>query len=69
MLTIDRFEGALALCEQEDGAMISIPRIQLAPECAEGDAVRLENGIYIPVDNQPRREEMRRRMQSLFQKK
>ncbi|MDO4732906.1 MAG: DUF3006 domain-containing protein [Bacillota bacterium] len=34
---IDRFEGSWALCEQEDGHIISIPRAQLPAEAEEGD--------------------------------
>ena len=31
MLTIDRFEGELAVCEQEDGRMFTVEKVAPAP--------------------------------------
>lgn len=40
MLTIDRFEGNKAVCERENGEIVTISREQLPFEAKEGD--RLE---------------------------
>lgn len=44
--TIDRFEGAVAVLEGEDGALIQVARVLLPPEAAESDVVRFEGGVY-----------------------
>ena len=69
MLTIDRFEGELAVCQQDDGTMINIKREVLPPDCAEGDALEAKDGIYTKKDNQLRRDQMKSKMQSLFAQK
>lgn len=50
MLFLDRFEGDIALieCEDENGAVsvIKEPRERISSEVREGEAVKLENGIY-----------------------
>ena len=54
MLTIDRFEGELAVCEQEDGRMFTVEKALLPPDCVEGDAIEQKDGIYIKKDNRCR---------------
>lgn len=44
--TIDRFEGATAVLEGEDGVFIQVARVLLPPEAAESDVVRFEGGAY-----------------------
>ena len=68
MLTIDRFEGELAVCEQEDGRMFTVEKALLPPDCVEGDDIEQEDGIYIKKDNRLRREQMQNKMRSLFKK-
>ncbi len=68
MLTIDRFEGELAVCEQEDGRMFTVEKALLPPDCVEGDAIEQKDGIYIKKDNRLRREQMQNKMRSLFKK-
>lgn len=44
---IDRFEEAIAVCEDEDGTMILIQRASLPKEASEGDVVILLNDMYV----------------------
>ncbi len=69
MLTIDRFEGPFALCETEDGTMVSVPKNMLPAGCCEGDALRLEDGSYVKDNQQQRRRKMQEKMQGLFKRK
>ena len=43
---IDRFEGAVAVLEGEDGTLLSVARALLPAEAAESDVVRFEDGRY-----------------------
>jgi hypothetical protein len=46
-LTIDRFEGNYAVCEQEDKTTINIPKYKLPLECKEGDTLYQDSeGMY-----------------------
>ena len=46
MLTVDRFEGAYAICERLDGRFVQIPISAIRPPVSEGDVLRLfENGL------------------------
>ena len=66
--TIDRFEGEFALCEDESGALVSIPARELPPEAKEGDILSEENGRYTcnTEETRKRREMMRKRLEGLF---
>lgn len=48
---VDRFEGALALCETPGGVMEKLPRESLPPDAAEGDLLFWEEGRW-RVDRQ-----------------
>lgn len=67
LYVIDRFEDDLAVCEH-DGGMVNIPRAALPKGAAEGDALILENGVYLPDrdETERRREEIRRLQSKLF---
>jgi hypothetical protein len=41
-VTIDRFEGEFAVCEQEDRTMINILKENIPPEAKEGDILIIE---------------------------
>lgn len=46
--TIDRFEGAYALCEDETGKLVEIAKDRLPANAVEGDVLYLgENGYGI----------------------
>lgn len=42
---IDRFEGMMAVCEDETKKMVNIPKYRLPLEAKEGDALVEEDGI------------------------
>ncbi|ARC85095.1 hypothetical protein U732_3903 [Clostridium argentinense CDC 2741] len=48
---IDRFEEKFAVCENEKGIMVNIPRDTLPKEAKEGDVLIIEEeNIYIDVE-------------------
>ena len=69
MYILDRIENGIAVIEA-DGEMLNIPAEQLPNGAKEGDVLRMD-GESISVDEQAtasRKEAMRRRLKSLFQK-
>ncbi len=44
---IDRFEGETAVCETQDGEIVSIDRASLTDNVREGMVIRCENGVYL----------------------
>lgn len=44
---IDRFEGSFAICEQENGSFITIPRFHLPKDAKEGDCIQFINNTYV----------------------
>jgi hypothetical protein len=50
-VTIDRFEGAYAVCEKPDRTMINIPKEELPTGAKEGDILVVE-GENIRVDSE-----------------
>ena len=48
-VTIDRFEGEFAVCEQEDRTMINIRRDNIPQEAKEGDILIIE-GDSVSID-------------------
>lgn len=47
-LIVDRFEGNLAICEKEDGSMISISKDILPMDVSVGDVLlKKNNEIYV----------------------
>jgi len=61
---IDRFEGDFALCEIENGKTVSIPKLILPAQAAEGDVI----SVTIDTDETKRRKEkIEGLMNSLFE--
>ena len=48
-VTIDRFEGEFAVCEQEDRTMVNILKDNIPQEAKEGDILIIE-GDSISID-------------------
>jgi hypothetical protein len=48
-VTIDRFEGEFAVCEQEDRTMVNILKDNIPQEAKEGDILVIE-GDSISID-------------------
>ncbi len=47
VFVIDRFEGDIAVCEQEDGSMVNILKEDLPEGCHEGSVLRVgEDGEF-----------------------
>lgn len=72
MLFLDRFEGDIALieCEDENGniSVIKEPRVRISEDVCEGEAVKLENGIYktdIELTEQ-RRKQIREKLKNML---
>ncbi|MBB5265133.1 hypothetical protein HNP82_002272 [Catenibacillus scindens] len=76
MLTIDRFEGNWAICENENGQTVRISRNLLPKGCLEGDTLEevqakedredAAGKVYRKVDNSQRRKDMRAKMKNLY---
>lgn len=68
MLVIDRFEGNIAVCEEDGGTFRNISRDQLPPESREGDCLEVQDGAYHVnrEETQRRREEILRLQNSLW---
>lgn len=65
---IDRFEGACAVLEGEDGKMHDFPLAQLPPQVRPGDVLRRENGVWCidEAETDRRAREIRRLMDDIF---
>lgn len=48
---IDRLEGRVAVCEDEDGKLSEIPRASLPEDAKEGDVLAFCDGHYV-IDRQ-----------------
>ena len=46
-LTVDRFEGDIAVCETSDGGHVDIPKSSLPESVREGDVVIKLRGEYV----------------------
>ncbi len=55
MLSVERFEGAYALCEDEDGRRITLLRAALPKALREGDLLVWEGAWRIDTDETARR--------------
>ncbi len=67
---IDRLEEELAICENDDREMISIPRNELPVSVNEGDVILLEEDGSWVLDTdatKKRRERIRKKMMDLFE--
>jgi hypothetical protein len=69
-VTIDRFEGKIAVCEKADRTMINIPRDKLPAEAKEGEILIIEgNDIKIDSAATDQRRKMAEELRKgLFQK-
>ena len=63
-VTIDRFEGEFAVCEQEDRTMINIRKDNIPQEAKEGDILIIE-GESISI-NTARTAERKKRINRLM---
>ena len=66
---IDRFEGALAICEDDEKNIISIPKYKLPLDAKEGDCISEDKG-FLQVDNvttKERKSSLKERMSRLFE--
>ncbi len=61
-VTIDRFEGAYAVCEIEKGRFVSIPA-ELVPDAREGDIVSIE---ILREESDKKKEKLKSRLNGLF---
>jgi hypothetical protein len=68
-VVIDRFEGNFAVCEKDNGEMISIERDKLPSVAKEGDALVIEqDNIYIDKDEtEKRKNEIEKLMDDLWE--
>lgn len=67
--TIDRFEGTIAVCEDEQRNMTNIPKYRLPLEAKEGDVLIEVNGM-LQIDDEEtneRRKKARQLMMKLFE--
>ena len=67
---IDRFEGGLAILEDDDERMHQVDRSLIPPEAKESDVLRLENDVYVvDAEETTRRREAVRRLQERLRRK
>ena len=67
---IDRFEGSIAVCEDENKNIVNIPKYRLPLEAKEGDAIVEKDGM-IEIDDAEtlaRRQMMKQLVNKLFEK-
>jgi len=71
MISIDRIEGAVAVCEREDRTMAQIPLSRLPSGVKEGDCLMEVNGHFVvdAQETQRRREEVLSLHAKLLRKK
>lgn len=68
--SVDRIEGDLAVLEDENGVLQTVPLAQLPPDAREGAVLRLENGVWtLDADEAARRRAEALRLQALLRKK
>ena len=48
LLYLERFEGPLGLCEDENGTRVSLPRTALSADVREGDVLKSKEGEWRP---------------------
>ena len=65
---IDRIEGNIAVCEDENGKMIEIDILKLPQNIKEGDCIKLENSNYVKDEKytEERKENLKKRMNNLW---
>ena len=68
--SVDRIEGDLAVLEDENGVLQTVPLMQLPLDTREGSVLRLENGVWtLDADEAARRRAEALRLQALLRKK
>lgn len=69
ILIIDRLEGSFAICEQENGSFLTIPRFHLPKEAKEGDCIQFINNTYTinEEETKARRIRVQEKMSSLWE--
>lgn len=67
--TIDRFEGTIAVCENEQKVMVNIPKYRLPLEAKEGDVLEEVDGMLQvdDVETNERRKKAKQLMSKLFE--
>jgi hypothetical protein len=67
--TIDRFEGTIAVCENEQKVMVNIPKYRLPLEVKEGDVIEEIDGMLQidDVETNERRKKAKQLMSKLFE--
>lgn len=67
--TIQRFDGKIAVCEDENKEIINIPKYRLPLEAKEGDVVVEMNGMLQidDVETNERRKKSKQLMDKLFE--
>lgn len=65
---IDRIEGNIAICENENGNFLEIDILSLPDNIKEGDCVKFENSKYILDEKyaEERRKNIRKKMNNLW---
>ena len=68
MFSIDRFEGELAVLEQEDGRLLHVLRSFLPDTAREGDRIAYQNGAWtiLQSETEQLRDELFDLQESLF---
>ncbi len=51
-LTVDRFDGIYAICEDEERKMFAIPTAELPANVREGDKLEIDNEGVISVNGE-----------------
>ncbi|WP_167956936.1 DUF3006 domain-containing protein [Anaerosporobacter faecicola] len=66
---IDRFEGSFAICEQENGGFLTIPRFELPADCKEGDCLtHTEQGYRLDhKETRARAKRIQEKLNNLFE--
>ena len=68
MLIIDRFEGDIAVCEQEDGTFLNIDKNKLPLSAKVGDILELLDGkmTILQTETEIRKKRIEEKVRQLF---
>ena len=67
-VSIDRFEGEIAVCEQENGEILHIEKSRLPENAKEGDVLDIDDDMII-IDHdetKQRKEQIKKLVDDLF---
>ena len=67
-LTIDRFEGGFAVCEDEDGKILNVDKTTIENSAKEGDIIFLSEGQGIFFVDKKKSEDRRRSIEERFRR-